>query len=244
MTLPILKIDIEKYQPQCCTRCLLIPAPAADVKLTAINFIDGEFKENCDAKYNLSCLLNQTQEKSNKIDLVENEKGECLIQLKLSYNGITSCLPGYLDTGSVADVISISTLREIFPNQNFSYNPPHFNLVSVESAQLNCFGVVSIECTIANITLDICFHVIDKGHVCLLGMHSIRRFKITIAPHLEQCFINSISSEFDNSTECEMMGFVYPAQTSYVKMGFLETIEFCFNNVLSMKKYQYLFSKI
>ena len=240
MTLPVLKIDIERYEPTCCQLCMLIPSSNfQEPSLTAVTYTKGKVKEDCVRKYNLNCLINKIDAKKQEISILQSEKGECLVKLRLKYKNEVAILPGYLDTGSVANVVSYSVLAETFPGQTFKYEPPHFNLVSVESSQLNCYGVISLECQISDTTMDICVHVINKGNVFLLGMDSIKSFRLTIAPYKSQCFINLAQPEIIKHNYNEI-SFVNPAQVHDIEQGIVQSLEFCFNNAIMMQKYLYI----
>ena len=128
-----------------------------------------------------SCYLNY------QINKIMNKKmrpyvsdDECLIEMKLSDNGVSANMTGILDTGAQVSCISMSMLQKIFKKETKNLKKSDRRLIGANEHNLNCLGVITLKCTIDEKTHRIRFYVLENSDNIILGLPAIRLFQITI----------------------------------------------------------------
>ena len=181
-----LKKELSFCQNKSHKNCFQCKTKSQEIELVYCDQIDDTYKINCYYTFTLKHILNIYHEQILKL---EDNDEECLIQGQLIYNDCCQNVTFQLDSGSMANILSYSLLKQIFPNQEFSFQQTNTQLFGANQLAIKCKGVLSLKCKIGDKCIILDFFIIKDSNILLLSWKTIKKFGLIINSSINQCKI-------------------------------------------------------
>ena len=181
-----LKKELNFCQDESHRNCFQCKTKTQELELVYCDKIDDSYKINCYYTFTLKHILNIYHEQILKL---EDNDEECLIQGQMIYNDCCQNVTYQLDSGSMANILSYSLLKQIFPNQEFSFQPTNTQLFGANQLAIKCKGVLSLKCKIGDKCIILDFFIIKDSKILLLSWKTIKKFGLIINSSINQCKI-------------------------------------------------------
>ena len=138
---------------------------------------------NTDFQKATSCFLKyQINKINNKRTYPYISEMECLIEISLRKGSQEIQLAAVLDTGAQVSCISNDLASKLVSKGLLKLRKANRKLVGANNENLNCLGVIGIQCKIGNKLEKVDFFVLKNCSNVLLGLPAIKKFNILIKP--------------------------------------------------------------
>ena len=180
----LIKTDLEPYCATNCNNICYFSKINHDKEVQLVNLE----KTSCEKSFQKNWIVSLTR---NYIEFADKDK--CLIPVQLKYWEQEALAICCLDTGSEACVISISTLKSLFPKVKSFYHllTSNVKLKTASDKNLEILGRALLTCYVGKNQASLNFYVIKEEGVCIIGTPGIEELRLVIDISSAKCYIKS-----------------------------------------------------